>query len=80
MYQVLTGLVPDIIHYIETEMGPGKGPEKLKAALDLLEKGLIAANIPGFVVKIILAIAAIIIPKFVARYNADPANTIFIKP
>lgn len=76
---VFVNLIPEIIHFVEVEFGPGNGETKLKAALDLFQAGFKEVGVPDWITSLFLGIAKVLIPKYIAKFNADPNNTLFVK-
>lgn len=77
---ILSSLLPDIITTVEIAFSGAPGEEKQAQALSLFKKALSASPAPVWLQQVLLAIATSLIPVFVTKFNADPANTIFIKP
>jgi hypothetical protein len=78
---ILSLILPDLITTIELVSDKNAtGPAKQAQALHLLQTALLDAGVAGWLVTLLLSIAKAIIPVLVAKFNADPANTIFTKP
>ena len=75
-----TDLLPDLIHTIESLMGTGNGEAKMTAVLSLVEQAMNNAKVNSMIVQITLALAKLLIPMFVKKFNLDPNNTVFTKP
>lgn len=75
-----TDLLPDLIHTIENLMGAGNGEAKMTAVLNLVETAMKNAQVNSMIIQITLALAKLLIPMMVKKFNLDPNNTLFTKP
>lgn len=77
-FSIFSGLLPDLITTVEMFFGKESGSAKLEKALELFKAFLTAAKAPGWVISGLMGLAPILINVIVAKYNLDPANTLFI--
>jgi hypothetical protein len=76
----IVSMLPDLLGLVEVTFGPGQGPAKQTAIVDAISKGMADAGAPDFLVKIVATLLGLAIPAMIKKFNADPANMVFIKP
>lgn len=75
----LSSILPELLNIVEQAFGPKTGADKQKAVTDAVESGLITAGVPAWIAGVVVAILNLAIPRIIARWNADPTNTVFTK-
>lgn len=72
-------LLPGFLHIIEEALGAGNGAAKQEAVINAISESLAEAGMSPGTIRVVVALLKLVIPRLIARYNADPKNTAFVK-